>query len=160
MTRGRWVNEGLPRGSRGGVAMVRRAPGKDGEYFEIGTAESWQDGHFAIHPDSHLHFTFKIANPAWVNVFVICRRFEASGPHSINYLFDELRFWDSPNQWRTVTIPVSRFKRLANVPGEPFENQVPYMLLFSAEAPDRGLVIDRVWVTRGGPGRVVYSDVE
>jgi ferric-dicitrate binding protein FerR (iron transport regulator) len=161
MTRGRWTGQGLPRGSRGGVAAVQARPGNDGLYFEIGTTESWQDGLFAVHPDSHFHCTFKMARPGWLNFFVICRRFETSGPHSINYLFDELEFRRlQPNQWRTVTIPFSRFKRLANVPGEPFANQVPYMILLSAQEPDRGLVIDRMWVTRGGPGKVTYSDVE
>ena len=161
MTRGRWVKDGLPPGSRGGVAAVQARPGNDGVYFEIGTVESWQDGLFEVYPDSHFHCTFKMARPGWLNFFVICRRFGSSGPHSINYLFDELEFRRlGPNQWRTVTIPLSRFKRLANVSGEPFENQAAYLVLLSAQEPDRGLVIDRMWVTRGGPGKVTYEDVE
>jgi ferric-dicitrate binding protein FerR (iron transport regulator) len=161
MTHGRPVTDGLPAGSRGGVAAARTDRGAEGVYYNIGTPELWRDGLFAIHPKTHLHVTLKMARPDWLNFFVICRRFEAQGPNSVNYLFDGLTFWRiKAEQWITVSIPLSQFRPLASVPGEPFANQTPYKLLLSAQEPDRGLVIDRMWVTRGGPGRVTYTQVE
>jgi hypothetical protein len=130
-------------------------------FYQVNTPERWQEGWFAVHEDSHLHVTFKMDKPGWLNFFIACRRLEGGGPSSINYLFDGLRFWERrAGRWYTVSIPLSKFKRLANVPEKPFENQLPYMLMFSALEPDRGLVIDRIWVTRGGSGEVEYSEVE
>jgi hypothetical protein len=169
MERARFVAQGLPRGSKGAAGArraVRSHPGEAGEgvYFEIATPDAWYDGLFAVHDDSHFHFTFKMDNPGWVNVFIITRTDGTDGSpadHAMNYLFNKLRFGEAaPGAWRTASIPVSQFQPMTPVDGEPFAGHVPFLILFSTPDEDRGLVIDRLWVTRGGPGVVEYEAVE
>jgi ferric-dicitrate binding protein FerR (iron transport regulator) len=162
MHRARFVTEGLPRGSKGGAAAVpSTSRGAEG-FFEIASPEAWQTGLFAFHPDSHLHVTYTMDRPDWVNVFVCARGPDPAGPHVGNYLFNEPEFHTGarPGRWRTAVIPLATLRR-AGTTGDarPGADEVPYLVLFSSDG-DRGLVIDRVWVTRGGPGVVRYEDVE
>jgi RNA polymerase sigma factor (sigma-70 family) len=158
---GRFVKDGLPRGSKGAAGAVECDRGKEGVFYRIATPQRWADGLFAVRADSHLHFTFKMDRPDWVNVFLHVRtKGPPRGAESINYLFNDLRFWPPRRgQWRTVSIPLSKFGRAGGAPGRLSADEVPYMVQFSSLG-DRGLVIDRVWVTRGGPGDVRYTGVE
>jgi ferric-dicitrate binding protein FerR (iron transport regulator) len=162
MRRARFVTEGLPRGSKGGATAVRSTRKGEEDFFEIVTPEAWHQGLFAFHPDSHLHVTYKIGRPQWVNVFVIARSAGPNGKHVGNYLFNEPEFFapGRVGKWQTVTIPLGKLRRAGmNDDVVPSPDQVPYLVVFSSQG-DRGLVIDRVWVTRGGPGKVEYRDVE
>jgi hypothetical protein len=160
MHRGRFVTDGLPRGSKGGVAAIRSTRKGEEEFFEIVTPEAWQQGLFTFHPDSHLHVTYKIEQPRWVNLFVIARSAGPNKVHVGNYLFKEPEFVAQPGKWRTVSIPLAQLRRAGtNSDAGPGPDEVPYLVVFSSQG-DRGLVIDRVWVTRGGPGRVEYKDIE
>lgn len=152
---GECVRVQLPGGSQGAVRAVPVDCGKDGTFFQIHTGKSPQ-GLFAVHADSHFHFTFKMENPNWINVFLI--GFNADGSHSSNYLFNDLQY--RPGVWRTVSIPLSHFKRLKADGRQPWRDDVPGLVLFSSPGADRGLVIDRMWVTRGGPGFVRYEHIE
>ena len=157
MPRGRFVKDGLPAGSQGGVAAVRADLGKYGITHEIATPESWSRGLFAVHDDSHLHFTYKMERPDWLNVFIIVR--EPNGPFAGNYLFNKPVFRRRAGQWQTITIPLSEFKKAGSEKGESLPTHlIPFLVLFSSDN-DRGLVIDRIWVTRGGPGAVEFKDL-
>jgi hypothetical protein len=160
--RGRFVIDGLPPDSKGGVAAVPAAR-RDGEgLFEIATPDMWHRGLFAFHPDTHLHVTYAMARPGWVNVFVCARASSSSGPHIGNYLFNDDGFYRDlpPGRWRTASVPLARLRR-AGIGDDkpPAADEVPYLILFSSQG-DRGLVIDRLWVTRGGPGVVRFQDLE
>ena len=111
LVRGRFVNEGLPAGSKGAVGAIRADHGEYGILYEIGTPENWYRGLFAVHEDSHLHFTYKMDRPDWLNVFIIARGPDAKGPHSGNYLFAEPVFRRPAGKWQTLTIPFSEFQR-------------------------------------------------
>jgi hypothetical protein len=50
-----------------------REPQGREDYFEIASPELWQQGLFAFHRIPHLHVTYTIEQPRWVNVFVIAR---------------------------------------------------------------------------------------
>jgi len=157
--RGRFTNETLPPGSKGAVTAVRTDLGKYGVWFQIATPNLWNHGLFTPHDDSHFHFTYKMDRPNWVNVFLIARGQGAHGAYSVNYLFNELEYRRRhAGQWRTVSIPLARFGKAGGAPGRLSANEVPYTALFSTES-DTGLVIDRLWVTRGGPGVVKYADI-
>ena len=166
MDRARFVSDGLPRGSKGAAGTVYSDKGEaaGGAFFELATHDAWYEGLFAVHDDTHVHFTFRMDKPGWVNVFIHTRNDGSDGSpldHAMNYLFNDLRFWDAePGAWRTVSIPVRQFRPMSAVRGEPFEGHVPFMMLFSTPVEDRGLVVDRLWVTRGGPGVVKYQAVE
>jgi hypothetical protein len=156
------VSEGLPPGSKGGVAAVPAA-GRDAEgLFEVASPEMWHQGLFAFRPDTHLHLTYQMTRPGWVNVFVCARGPDPNGPHVGNYLFNDDGFYRDlrPGRWRTVSVPLARLRRAGMRDDKPpAADEVPYLVLFSSQG-DRGLVIDRVWVTRGGPAVVRYQDVE
>ena len=158
MSRGRFVRDGLPAGSQGGVAAVRADHGKHAILHEIATFENWSRGLFAVHDDSHLHFTYKMERPDWLNVFIIVR--EPNGPFAGNYLFNKPVFRGPAGQWQSITIPLSEFKKAGSEKGESLPTHlVPFLVLFSSDN-DRGLVIDRIWVTRGGPGAVEFKDIQ
>src|SRR5690606_30731910 len=113
-----------------------------------------------VHKDSHLHVTLTMREPGWINILALTKTDTMPPSFSSNYIFDEAGWWPmKPGEWRTVTIPLSKFRPLP--PGRGFfENAIPFQLLFSSPAADRGLLIDRVWVTRGGPGTVEVRIVE
>jgi hypothetical protein len=159
MCRGRFVTDGLPRGSRGGVAAVRQDKGDEGVFYEIASPDAWYRGLFAAHPATHFHVTYKMDRPGWLNLFVLARGRDPGGPHTGNYLFNGLRS-PPPGRWRTASIPLAEFRRAKAGKGPPLSaDEVPYLVLLSSLG-DRGLVIDRVWVTPDGPGTVQYRDAE
>lgn len=152
---GRLVAAGLPAGSHGGVQSVH-VPSKNGSPFEIATSNRWTYGLFAVHDDSHLHLTFKMQNPGWFNILILTRAADGHPPRFAgNYIFDEPDWQpQQAGRWITATIPLSAFRPLPPA-RDSFENAVPFQVLFSSPQTDRGLVIDRISVTRGGPGYVV-----
>jgi RNA polymerase sigma factor (sigma-70 family) len=155
---GRFTAAALPRGSRGAAMAVRVDQGEEGVYFMLSVPKT-RGPLFTVHPDSHLHFTYRMDRPDWINLFLIACC--PDGSHSSNYLFNKLDY--SPRhsgKWRTVSIPVSRFRRLYLDGVEPWKAEYPNLLIFSSPGADRGLVVDRVWVTRGGPGEVRYQAVD
>jgi hypothetical protein len=158
--RGQFVAAGLPPGSRGGMKAALADKGNHSVY-EIGTREEWVDGLFVVRDDMHLHVTLKMARPDWLNVFIGTHGADGAPPAWALHLFNEVPFWPpEPGRWRTVTVPLSKFKRKRDgvfrdeppVPGE-----IAHLVTISATEPDRGLVIDRMWVTRGGPGTVEWK---
>jgi hypothetical protein len=163
---GRFVKDGSP-GRQGAVAAVRSDHGQWGVFYEIKSPSRWYSGLFAVHDDSHFHFTYKMDRPNWVNVFIIARGPGPDAAHSGNYLFNDLfvrrpgETWPpEAGKWRTASIPFSAFRRAGSGKGRPLPaNEVPFLVLFSSDE-DRGLVVDRMWVTRGGPGVVQCKDVE
>jgi hypothetical protein len=158
LRKGRWTDIGLPRGSRGAAASVAVDQREAGIFFEVSVPRA-QQPLFAVHPNSHFHFSFRMDRPDWLNIFLIALCHD--GSHSSNYLFNDLAFFPpEPGKWRTASIPVASFKRLYRDGVEPWKTEVPSLVIFSAPAPDRGLVVDRVWVTRGGPGRVQYQPAD
>jgi hypothetical protein len=97
--------------------------------------------------------------PDWINIFVQARDQD-------NYLFADLaaarpdETWSSgKGEWRTVSIPLTEFRQAGSGKGPPPSTKdVVHCVLFSAPE-DRGLVIDRMWMTRGGPGVVQSKTV-
>ena len=157
---GKLVAVDLPSGARAAVQAVSVAS-KQGAPFEIATAEQWTYGLFSVHDDSHLHVTFKMQSPGWFNVLILTKTADSDPPlFAGNYIFNEPGWWpQEPGAWRTVTIPLKKFRPLPPS-RESFQNAIPIQVLFSSPEADRGLAIDRVWVNRGGAGEVVVEAVE
>jgi ferric-dicitrate binding protein FerR (iron transport regulator) len=155
---GEWMSDGLPPGSRGAVKATFRQETDEWSYVNITTNDGWLRGLFDITKDSHLHFTFKIAKRGWINVFVITRTPDPDAPlFSGNYLYDNFPSVRR-GEWHTATIPLAMFKRIHR--GKvPIDEVIPYRIAFNSDQ-DRGLVVDRIWVTPDGPGEVVVRKVE
>jgi ferric-dicitrate binding protein FerR (iron transport regulator) len=154
-TSGTFINDGLPPGSKGAVRAVR-ANRREGVFFQVVTPSEWNYGLFQVHEGSHLRFTFRMSRPDWLNVILSARTADGDPPvFTSNYLFDAFP-WErlEPERWYTLSIPLAKFRRLSAGGSKPFQGELPFQMLFSSTEPDRGLVIDRMWVTRGGPGAV------
>jgi hypothetical protein len=92
--------------------------------------------------------------PNWINIIVSARTRDGDPPaFASNYLFEIPWHATEPGKWYTLSVPFSEFKRLSGGKNA-LTSEVPFQVLFNSTAPDRGLVLDRVWVTRGGPGVV------
>ncbi len=154
---GRHVAVGLPPGSKGAV----KAAG-NGDSYSIVTPHAWMDGLFVVHPDSHLNVIYKMDQPKWINIFFITRTDSPQDPTTFLHKFGSL---PTPKRhaWYTASIPLSRFQRWT---GERFGDDPPgigelaFAMSWTAPDLDRGLVIDRVWVSRGGPGEVTVEEAE
>ena len=150
---GEWVTEGLMAGSRGAVRATADEAEHGQRTFSIRSHEAWLQGLFTVHKDSHLHVTLKMDRPNWINVFLVTRTSDPHDPRfSGNYLFDQFPSVE-PGRWQTLTFPLGAFKRLHRN-AKPLEESVPFQLIFTSTMPDRGLVIDRIWVTPTGSGQV------
>jgi ferric-dicitrate binding protein FerR (iron transport regulator) len=152
--RGKWVTDELPAGSKGAVKAAWGEVDSEGANYSVGSSEQWLQGLFAVQKNSHIHFTFKTEKQGWINIFIVTRTSGSDDARfSGNYLLRDFPKTGS-GQWETVSIPLDKFKRIHRGM-ESLREVVPFKLLFVFDAPDRGLVIDRVWVTPDGPGRVV-----
>ncbi len=153
-TRAELTRDDLPPGSRGAV-RVQEVRQRDGVYYHIGTPKAWSQGLFAIHSDTHLHVTYKLAKPDWFQVFLSTRSRDSGPPSTATYRFKDERFWwpMKPGEWRTATVPLAAFGRVSDWSEEPpSPEELPFEILFTSKDNNLSLVIDRIWVTRGGPG--------
>lgn len=158
---GRFVDSGLPPGSRGALQaeLDERA-----QVYGVTSPHPWMHGLFAAQAETHLHFKFKMSNPGWINVFFITRTRDPIDPTTSLYKFNELPSSSlDAGRWRTATIPLRDFERKTATgfrPGSPARGEVVFGISCSAPAPDRGLIIDRIWATPDGPGKIVIEDAD
>jgi hypothetical protein len=147
---GQSVSEGLPQGSRGAVTAARIEDSEDGPQWGVISGDAWVGGLFLIGERTHLHFTFKKRGPGgWINVFLITRTSDPRDPRFAgNFLFNDFPKIEA-DRWHTATVPLAKFEWQHRA-AKSLATLVPYKLTFVA--PERGLTIDRVWVTPDGPG--------
>lgn len=161
-TRGELTRNDLPPGSRGGV-RAQEDRQRDGVYYHIATPKAWSQGLFAIHPDSHLHFTYRLSKPDWFQIFLSTRSQQAARPSTATYRFKDERCWwpMSPGEWRTATVPLAAFGRVSDWSEQPpSPDELPFEILFTSKDNDLSLVIDRIWIARGGPGTFQVAGAE
>lgn len=158
---GDFESDGLPGQSKGGVRATKIDYNGQVLYAAI-SQEEWARGLFVFRSDLHLHVTFKMDRPNWINVFFIGRTNDPKNPKTFLHEFNKLLV-GQPGEWRKVTIPLSDFRTKTD---KGFENisatdgEIVFGINLSSTEPDRGLVIDEISVTRGGPGKVVYEQLK
>jgi len=156
---GKFVAARLPSGSQGAVRAERDVSTPNGT-FAIATQAQWTRGLFAVHDDTHLHFTLAMQDPGWFNILILTRTDDGDPPtFAGNYIFDRPVWFGEPGQWGSVTIPLSLFRSLPPA-RDAFQNALPFQVLFSSPDKDRSLMIDRMWTARGGPGTVESKVLE
>ncbi len=161
---GEFVGDDLPSGSGGAVATAF-VSGSQPPIYAITSQHVWMDGLFVIHPDSHLNMTLKMERARWINIFFITRTDDPKNPTTFLHNFASIPLARvEPGVWQTVRIPLSKFRRRP-VPAEGFTDtpklgELVFGMSFSAPEPDRKVVIDRVWVSRGGPDKVTLEPLE
>lgn len=158
---GSHVMSNQPSGSQGAVTTVVD-PNSELETHVISTRDEWVAGLFEVHDDTHLHITLKMERPDWLNIFFSTRDADPTQPSWTLHLFNEVPFWPPhPGQWRTITIPLKQFRSKRDgvfYDEPPGVSKVVYSLSVSFTEVDRGLVIDRMWITHGGPGQVEWNE--
>ncbi len=159
------VTTGLPEGSF--VAARAKYDSNYGGHFMLGVRGD-PEGLFQVTPTSHVHVTFKVADrsPRWLNFFLFTCAQGPAGPNFTSH--KSLSISEShprPGTWQTITIPLSDFHDRSSTDRDPHPWTGPspkpedtlYALSIGAPPPDRGLIVDRIWVTPDGPGRVVLE---
>ena len=157
---GNFESTGLLSESLGAIRAAREENAA-GVFYQIRSAKRWQEGIFAIHPDTHLNVIFKLERPDWFQVFISTRPFDPDLPKTSLYRFKNDRLWQWKNhgRWLHAAIPLKEFERVPERRGTPPLGEVPFELLFSAKGNDRGMVVDKIWISRGGPGELVIEEV-
>lgn len=154
---GQWVQADLPADSQGAIRAIREDI-HDPPVYVLALRDAWVEGLFAIEENSHLHVTLKMERPDWLNVFMSSRTNDETSPRWALHNFNEVPYWPpKPGQWSTITIPLKEFRTKRSgvfQPESPSAGDVVYALSISAPEPDRGLVVDRIWVTPEGSGKV------
>lgn len=154
---GEFIRDGLPTGSRGAVKATYLSDEFNDGYAIVSNAE-WFRGLFSVHADSHLEIAFKMEHPQWLNIFLITRTKDSDSTDlrfANNFQYNELPFTRlQPGKWYSISIPLSEFNRLPGNTNQQLRELLPFTLIINSTAPDRGLVIDEIRITRGGPGVV------
>lgn len=153
------LSQGLPSGWKKGLPVSRGLPaGSTGAVKADGTEniqvpDSWVNGHFTVEDNLYLNYRCTMLRPAWYQVFVFCK---APGQAAEQMSLYEAKPAVDPgfaNEWRVVSLPLSSFTGNTG-PGQgkaPLNGTVCWALFWGFQNRDLGLVIDRVWVTRGQP---------
>jgi hypothetical protein len=157
---GQWVTDDLPENSRGAVRSARWTTGwktQSGLYYVV-RSNRVITGLFGVHDDSCLNFTYKMDRPGWFNLFTVVRHQDGQRSRTGNFAHKEEAWWKIPaGEWRTVSVPLTRFHKVVVGRSRNTDNIHPQVgdsvnsVWFSTPKIDRGLTIDRVWVTRGKP---------
>ncbi len=158
--KGQFVKHGLPEGSRGGI-MAKLYKEKSGKHYTIGPADEWDDGLFEIHSDTHFHLVYKTEKHCWFNFMMLSRDDKEVALHQLK----EDRFQEVTGKWRKAVIPLSKFERktkdgFLGSPNPPIPGELVWSFFFETVNAPNHLVIDSMWVTRGGPGVAEFMTIE
>lgn len=155
-TDGQFVSSGLPVGSKGGVADIRVS--EEQQVYAIDNFD-WFNGFFQVYEDSHLHFIYRMEHPQWTNIFMLTRGDDPA--HGNAQLHQHV--WNRTEKanagvWHEAVLPLAEFHR--KIDGKftetpPVTGEICVGIAWSWVDGERGMTVDRVWITRGGPGKVV-----
>lgn len=153
---GEFIGSGLPAGSRGAVSDLPSTTDSDAHGIDH---NDWLNGLFRVYSDSHLHMIYRMDQPGWMNIFMLTR---ADDPKTsdVGLHMCTATPWPAAEEWHKAVIPFSTFMR--KVDGKftqlpPKNDQLCFGLLWSWVKGQRNMTIDRVWITRGGPGTIVVE---
>ena len=152
---GSWTRAGSSPTSEGAVRAVRPSASREdpNSQFFVASSRDWWRGLFRIEEDTHLNFTYSVAKADWFNVMIETRSDAPDRVYSGVFVYRNPIMWNSRlNQWRTVSVPLKFFavpKEAKIKRGPPLAGEYVFRFYFSTAETDPGLVIDRVWVTRG-----------
>lgn len=160
--------QGLPVGWRKGTlvkdgccneghrsVMAQRVDTGNNSLYQIGSQIKWSEGEglFQIHPDTHVHLLLKVNNPGIINVYLSTRSAGAIPDPSLFIFKDLHKHITKKHAWFELTIPMHAFQRRLDPNRHPQDTDMPLELMLSS-FDDRGLVVDKIWVTQSGRGKV------
>ena len=153
---GIWVRGNMLADSNGAVRAVVRPEDQGNQITPcfVMTGKEWSHGLFCIEDDTHLNFRYKMSTPGWFYVMVSTRTDQAVPVFAGSCIYKNRDMWEIPrNQWKNACIPLSRFQKPKTDPPDdaPKTGDLVFSLHFRTQDQDPGLMIDRIWVTRGAP---------
>lgn len=145
---GRFVGNGLPPGSRGGLQAIAVAEPRGRSM--VASSPTAAEGLFAWHDDTMLHVTFRVQPPAWFHIYVFARTYQRAEPLVAWCRVDPELWLSRPGEWRTVDIPLADFDPVGSEPAGTTLGRIPVRLAFVGPADLPGIVVDRIRVDRSG----------
>lgn len=144
---GELTRENLPEGST--QAVTARVI--DGKAERIASNKEWVNGLFTVTDNLYFNYRIRLARSEWYLVFL---QVKPGGPTGQSYNYIARPTPGPAGQWHVVSIPLKEFERTgkdvtSGVP--PPIGEVCTSYFFDTQGRDLGIVIDRVWVTKGKP---------
>lgn len=163
---GHLIEKDLPRGSRGAVGTARSTNDDGEDCHQIWSRPQWEHGLAVVHSDTCLNFAYRFKKADRVQVLTLLRSpIPESAISEVQMLqpSDVLpaeQWWDIPSgKWYVASIPLSRLSNPATRE-HPTESFVATAFNFCPQDHACGLVIDRMWITRGGSSRIEFRPLD
>ena len=146
-----------------GSVLAHPRPGTPYDWFTIASYNAWGRGEhsfFEIHADSVIHLRLKMDRPGPFGLMLSCRAVDRERKRGGNAFFGDALSRKieglQPGEWVTVSLPLAEFDRIERGKGKrptregDLAGLAAYYVHLSTRTEDRGLAVERIWVTRGG----------
>ena len=160
---GHLIGKDLPAGSRGAVGTARSTNADGEDCHQIWSVSQWEHGLAVVHPDTHLNFAYRFKKADRVLVLALLRSpVPVSAAHDVQMLQpsevpDSERWWEVPvGKWYVASIPLARLSNPVTRE-HPEASSIATAFNFRPQDDACGLIIDRMWLSRGGPGRITFQ---
>ena len=163
-----FVGDNLPQGSNGAATtQLSRDEESDTKCHQFWTHSDWEHGLAVIHEDTHLNFIYRLDKPESVitklnlrSPFPDSPKLETQLLH-INLIRLKERWWNVPEgQWYRVSLPVSRFRKFRSKTDGPTPSSIVVSVAMRPRSHESALLIDRMWLSRGGSNDVEFEPFE
>ena len=166
----RWVGhpitKDLPAGSKGAIGTAALKNADDDDCHQIWSRSRWGHGLGTVHSDTSLNFVYRFKQADRVQIMTLLRSLMPESPHADIHILqpsDVLpteRWWNIPsNNWYVASIPLSQLSNPVTR-DHPQDSQVVTAFNFRPQDHACGVVIDRMWLTRGGDGRIEFKPLD
>ena len=119
---------------------------------------AWMRGSFALFrmdEGSTMRIRLKMERPAWFNVVLVARSAAAASTSTRTYVYQDDAWWQGlePGEWRTIEMDLGEPLGINPSRGDQNspEGWVCFALVVSSQQHDRGMVVERIWVSGEGP---------
>lgn len=163
---GHLITNDLPTGSRGAIGTAALKNADDEDCHQVWSRSEWGHGLGTVHSDTSLNFVYRFKRADRVQIMTLLRSRMPESAHADIHILqpsDVLpteRWWEIPsNEWYVASIPLSQLSNPVTL-DHPQASQVIIAFNFRPQDHACGLVIDRMWLTRGGEDRVEFKPLD
>jgi hypothetical protein len=163
---GHAIAKDLPTGSRGAIGTAALKNLDDEDCHQIWSSSEWGHGLGTVHSDTSLNFVYRFKQADRVQIMTLLRSSMPESPNADIHILqpsDVLpteRWWDIPsNKWYVASIPLSQLSNPVTL-DHPQALQVVTAFNFRPQDHACGLVIDRMWLTRGGTDCIEFEPLD
>jgi hypothetical protein len=145
---GNLVFDNLPAGSEAAVRAVPRPTPRGQLFHKVQSQKDWTNGLFTIHDDTQLHVRFRVEKPGFFHILVVTRTPDPTERMCVVLEGPDIFKDRQAGHWYTAHVPFSAFKP-TDARKSDQKPLVAFLVLFDSQVVDRGLTIERYWITRG-----------